>query len=196
LDEVAFAQFRVAPDNLLGKDLQDFVNRKRRRQPELTKACRTVLMETDHPVGAREVCELIEQLIVPVLLHHKDPLASVATALNQLVEYGEARAVRDEHGLERRCLPAPDSAEAASELLARILRQVASAARRVLEQRDLLLAEEGTDSDGGACNTTRCGRTRRRATGHRPQAILPKQEGHGDTENAQRFLFAQNNLFR
>jgi hypothetical protein len=31
-------------------------------------------------------------------LRHKDPLASVTTVLNRLVEYGEARAVVNEHG--------------------------------------------------------------------------------------------------
>jgi hypothetical protein len=34
----------------------------------------------------------------PLLLRHKDPLASVTTVLNRLVEYGEARAVVRENG--------------------------------------------------------------------------------------------------
>jgi hypothetical protein len=33
-----------------------------------------------------------------VLLRHKDPLASVTTVLNRLVEYGEAKAVVRENG--------------------------------------------------------------------------------------------------
>jgi hypothetical protein len=33
-----------------------------------------------------------------VLLRHKDPLASVTTVLNRLVEYGEARTVVRENG--------------------------------------------------------------------------------------------------
>ena len=68
------------------------------RQPGFTKACRMVLMEAARPLGAREVCEHIQQRIPPVLLRHKDPLASVTTVLNRLVEYGEARTVVRENG--------------------------------------------------------------------------------------------------
>ncbi len=57
-----------------------------------------VLMGTDCPLGAREVCEKIEQRIPPVLLRHKNPLASVTTVLNRLVEYGEARTVLRDNG--------------------------------------------------------------------------------------------------
>jgi hypothetical protein len=57
-----------------------------------------VLMESDCPLGAREVCEKIQQRIPPVLLRHKDPLASVTTVLNRLVEYGEARTVIRDNG--------------------------------------------------------------------------------------------------
>src|SRR5215472_6651962 len=47
---------------------------------------------------AREVCEHIQRKAAPVLLRHKDPLASVTTVLNRLVEYGEARAVVRDNG--------------------------------------------------------------------------------------------------
>ena len=40
----------------------------------------------------------VPQRIPPVLLRHKDPLASVTTVLNRLVEYGEARTVVRENG--------------------------------------------------------------------------------------------------
>jgi hypothetical protein len=68
------------------------------RQPGFTKACRMVLMESDGPLGARDVCERIQQRVPPVLLRHKDPLASVTTVLNRLVEYGEARTVLRDNG--------------------------------------------------------------------------------------------------
>jgi hypothetical protein len=57
-----------------------------------------VLMECDHALGAREVCEQIQKRVPPVLLRHKDPLASVTTVLNRLVDYGEARAVVRDNG--------------------------------------------------------------------------------------------------
>jgi hypothetical protein len=44
------------------------------------------------------VCEKIQARMPPVLLRHKDPLASVTTVLNRLVEYGEARTVVRENG--------------------------------------------------------------------------------------------------
>ena len=80
-------------DNVLSEDLQRMLDRKGQRQVGFTKACRLVLMEANRPLAAREVCEHIQERIAPVIERHKDPLASVTTVLNRLVEYGEARAV-------------------------------------------------------------------------------------------------------
>jgi len=86
-------------DEVLNEELLELVDRKSNgRQPGFTKACRMVLMESDRALGAREVCEQIQQRVPPVLLRHKDPMASVTTVLNRLVEYGEARAVLRENG--------------------------------------------------------------------------------------------------
>src|SRR5262249_18409617 len=86
-------------DEVLSEDLLELVDRKSGgRQPGFTKACRMVLMEAGHPLGAREVCEHIQRRLPPLLLRHKDPLASVTTVLNRLVEYGEAKAVVRENG--------------------------------------------------------------------------------------------------
>jgi hypothetical protein len=84
---------------ILNEDLLELVDRKTSgRQPGFTRACRMVLMEATRPLGAREVCEQIQQKSPPVILHHKDPLASVTTVLNRLVEYGEARSVVRDNG--------------------------------------------------------------------------------------------------
>jgi hypothetical protein len=80
-------------ENVLSEDLQKLLDRKGQRQVGFTKACRMALMEANRPLGAREVCEQIQVRIAPVIERHKDPLASVTTVLNRLVEYGEARAV-------------------------------------------------------------------------------------------------------
>ena len=86
-------------DEVLTEELLELVDRKSGgRQPGFTKACRMVLMEADKPLGAREVCEQIQQRIPPVMLRHKDPLASVTTVLNRLVEYGEARSMVRDNG--------------------------------------------------------------------------------------------------
>src|SRR5437588_12206946 len=67
-------------DEMLTDELLELVDRKSSgRQPGFTKACRMVLVEANQPLGAREVCEQIQQRIPPVLLRHKDPLASVTT---------------------------------------------------------------------------------------------------------------------
>jgi hypothetical protein len=86
-------------DEVLNDELLELVDRKTSgRQPGFTKACRMILMESRRAMAAREVCDQIQVRIPPVLLRHKDPLASVTTVLNRLVEYGEARAVVNEHG--------------------------------------------------------------------------------------------------
>jgi hypothetical protein len=86
-------------DEILGEDLLELVDRKTGgRQPGFTKACRMVLMEAGRPLAVREVCEQIQQRLPTVLIRHKDPLASVTTVLNRLVEYGEALSVVRENG--------------------------------------------------------------------------------------------------
>jgi hypothetical protein len=86
-------------DGVLNDELLELVDRKSGgRQPGFTKACRMILMEAGRPLGARDVCEQIQQRVPTLLLRHKDPLASVTTVLNRLVEYGEARAVSRDNG--------------------------------------------------------------------------------------------------
>jgi hypothetical protein len=86
-------------DQLLSDDLLELIDRKTNgRQPGFTKACRTVLMEAMRPLGAREVCQELEKLSPAILSRHKDPLASVTTVLNRLVDYGEARSLNNDRG--------------------------------------------------------------------------------------------------
>jgi hypothetical protein len=86
-------------DDVLSDELLELVDRKSSgRQPGFTKACRIALMEAKQPLGAREICEQIERRSPDMLSRHKDPLASVTTVLNRLVEYGEARAVSRDGG--------------------------------------------------------------------------------------------------
>jgi len=86
-------------DEVLSEELLELVDRKSSgRQPGFTKACRMVLMEANRPLAAREVCEQIEKRVPALLLRHKDPLASVTTVLNRLVDYGEARTLTGQNG--------------------------------------------------------------------------------------------------
>jgi hypothetical protein len=81
-------------DNILSEELLELVDRRGSgRQPGFTKACRMILMDAGRPLSARDVCEQIQQRMPPMLARHKDPMASVTTVLNRLVEYGEAQAV-------------------------------------------------------------------------------------------------------
>ena len=86
-------------DQVLGDDLLELIDRKPNgRQPGFTKACRRVLMEIRRPLGAREVCVELERYAPTILARHKDPMASVTTVLNRLVDYGEARSLNNDRG--------------------------------------------------------------------------------------------------
>jgi hypothetical protein len=86
-------------DEVLGDDLLELIDRKPNgRQPGFTKACRTVPMEARGPLGARDVCGDLERRDPTLLARHKDPLASVTTVLNRLVDYGEARSLTNDRG--------------------------------------------------------------------------------------------------
>ena len=81
-------------DELLSEELMEMVDRKSSgRQPGFTKACRMILMEARHAMNARDICDHFHQKMPAMLARHKDPMASVTTVLNRLVEYGEAQAV-------------------------------------------------------------------------------------------------------
>jgi len=86
-------------EQVLGDDLLELIDRKPNgRQPGFTKACRRVLMEVRRPLGAREVCAELERYAPAIMARHKDPLASVTTVLNRLVDYGEARSLSNDRG--------------------------------------------------------------------------------------------------
>jgi hypothetical protein len=86
-------------EEVLNDELLELVDRKSSgRQPGFTKACRMILMEANHPLSARDVCDRLHQKAPPILARHKDPIASVTTVLNRLVAYGEAHAVALDNG--------------------------------------------------------------------------------------------------
>lgn len=86
-------------DGVLSEELLELVDRKSNgRQPGFTKACRMILMEAGRALSAREICEHFQQKMPSMLARHKDPMASVTTVLNRLVEYGEAQAVLSNNG--------------------------------------------------------------------------------------------------
>src|SRR5437899_12387533 len=67
-------------DDVLNEELLELVDRRTGgRQPGFTKACRTVLMQAENPLGARDVCDQIRQRMRRILIRHKDPLASGPT---------------------------------------------------------------------------------------------------------------------
>jgi hypothetical protein len=81
-------------DGLLNEELMELVDRKSSgRQPGFTKACRMILMEAGHAMNSRDICDYFQEKMPALLARHKDPMASVTTVLNRLVEYGEAEAV-------------------------------------------------------------------------------------------------------
>jgi hypothetical protein len=81
-------------DGVLNDELLELVDRKSNgRQPGFTKACRMMLMEAGRSMSARDICDYFQQKMPVMLARHKDPMASVTTVLNRLVDYGEAQAV-------------------------------------------------------------------------------------------------------
>ena len=44
-------------------------------------------------MNSRDICDYFQEKLPELLARHKDPMASVTTVLNRLVEYGEAEAV-------------------------------------------------------------------------------------------------------
>jgi hypothetical protein len=81
-------------DGVLNEELLELIDRRSSgRQPGFTKACRMILMQAGRPMNARDICDYFQQKIPALLARHKDPMASVTTVLNRLVEYGEAQAV-------------------------------------------------------------------------------------------------------
>jgi len=86
-------------DEILSAELQEMVDRKPPgRSPGFTHACRKVLMDAQRPLTVREVCTWMQDRMPSVLERHKDPLASLTTVLNRLVEYGEAQSTVNERG--------------------------------------------------------------------------------------------------
>ena len=86
-------------EGVLNDELLELVDRKSNgRQPGFTKACRMILMEANRALSARDICEYFQQKMPAMLARHKDPMASVTTVLNRLVEYGEAQAVLSSSG--------------------------------------------------------------------------------------------------
>jgi len=81
-------------DGVLSEELLELVDRKSNgRQPGFTKACRMILMQSGRAMNSRDICDYFQQKMPALLARHKDPMASVTTVLNRLVDYGEAEAV-------------------------------------------------------------------------------------------------------
>jgi len=86
-------------EGVLNEELLELVDRKSNgRQPGFTKACRMILMEAGRALSARDICDCFQQKMPEMLARHKDPIASITTVLNRLVDYGEAQAVALNNG--------------------------------------------------------------------------------------------------
>lgn len=86
-------------DSVLSDELLTLLDRKApSRSPGFTKACRLILMDSGIALGARQVCGELARRFPDVLERHKDPIASVTTVLNRLVDYAEARCSLNESG--------------------------------------------------------------------------------------------------
>jgi hypothetical protein len=86
-------------DGVLNDEVMTLVDRKSNgRQPGFTRACRMILMEAGRALSARDICDYFHQHMPAMLARHKDPMASITTVMNRLVDYGEAQAVFSSNG--------------------------------------------------------------------------------------------------
>jgi hypothetical protein len=69
-----------------------------RKQPGLTRACRTVLMEAAGPLDVRQGLRELQHRFPSLTAHHKAPLASVTTVFNRLVASSEVRSFANARG--------------------------------------------------------------------------------------------------
>jgi len=67
----------------------------------ITKACRMVLMKSEKPMAAREVCRALQTDYPDCIVNHRDAVASVTTVLSRLVRYGEAVVLSADGGRRR-----------------------------------------------------------------------------------------------
>lgn len=82
-------------ETVLNDELLELVGEQKdkKRNPGFTNACRKILMESQRPLNAGEVCQRMQEKLPMLLTSHREPLASVTTVLNRLAHYGEAEAV-------------------------------------------------------------------------------------------------------
>ena len=67
----------------------------------ITKACRMVLMKSEKPMSARDVCRALQTDYPDCIVNHRDAVASVTTVLSRLVRYGEASVLSADGGRRR-----------------------------------------------------------------------------------------------
>jgi hypothetical protein len=69
------------------------------RRSGFTRACRTVLMESDRPLRTREASDQLQHRFPELVERHKDLAASVTTVFHRLTRYSEARYFLDHEGV-------------------------------------------------------------------------------------------------
>jgi hypothetical protein len=68
------------------------------REKGLTRACRSILMESRTPLGMRQACEELQRRFPELAQRHKDLRASVTTIFHRLTSYAQARCSLDHEG--------------------------------------------------------------------------------------------------
>jgi hypothetical protein len=69
------------------------------RRSGFTRACRTVLMESNRPLRTREATEILQRRFPELVGRHKDLAASATTVFHRLARYAEVRCSLDEEGV-------------------------------------------------------------------------------------------------
>ena len=69
------------------------------RRSGFTRACRTVLMESNRPLRTREATEILQRRFPELVGRHKDLAASATTVFHRLTRYAEVLAPTPKRGL-------------------------------------------------------------------------------------------------
>jgi len=89
---------KVFGEAVLTPEVLRLLGRSTRKQPGFTRACRIILMESAMPLAARDGVRELQRRFPDLVVRHKEPLASVTTVFNRLVDSAEVHSFRNGKG--------------------------------------------------------------------------------------------------
>jgi hypothetical protein len=79
----------ILGEEYFSEELLRLIRPKRTNIRGLSRVCRSLLLHAPHSYSVREVCDRINAIDPLLLIHHRNPMASVMSVLRQLARRGE-----------------------------------------------------------------------------------------------------------